>query len=75
MDNRLHHVQQQLRVEMAHMMEQMVHTSLSTIMPKDVKTYQYQSNVNRTNKTVNSIDNDERNEKRLDNRNPQQRSN
>jgi hypothetical protein len=68
MDNRLHHMQQQLRVEMAHMMEQMVHTSLSTIMPKDVETYQYQSNVKCTNETVNSIDNDKRNEKRLDNR-------
>ena len=68
MDNRLYHMQQQLRIEMAHMMEQMVHTSLSAIMPTENETHQNQLNVKRTNDTVNNIDDDERNEKRLDNR-------
>ena len=68
MDNRLYLMQQQLRIEMAHMMEQMVHTSLRNIIPKDVETQQQQSHVKRPNNTVNSIDDAERNEKRQDNR-------
>jgi hypothetical protein len=62
-------MQQQLRIEMAHMMEQMVHTSMrNMIIPKDVETQQQQSHVKRPNHTVNSIDDAERNEKRQDNR-------
>ena len=68
-DNKLYHIQQQMRLEMARMMEQLMHTNIhqsTHTLPNDTLTLHQSTTVKRPNANIEIPTTEQRTEKRLD---------